>query len=217
MVTLTNVDPNASIHYSLDDEAFTIYKDPFKISNPTKLKVYSEKQGVKSAVIETNFYKIDPNLSIQLGTTYANQYNAGGNDALIDGILGTQDFRTGTWQGYWDEDVVATIDLGKITTLKNVSINFLEDQRSWIFLPNSIECLYSVNGKDFKPIDDLKINNAIPSENPNIETIAFDIPAHLKIKYIKIIAKKMGALPEWHLGHKHDGRSWIFVDEISIQ
>ena len=27
---------------------------------------------------------------------YANAYNAGGNDALIDGIRGTPDFRTGT-------------------------------------------------------------------------------------------------------------------------
>ena len=22
---------------------------------------------------------------------------------------------------------------------------------------------------------------------------------------------------KWHLGYKHDGRSWIFIDEIKIQ
>ena len=33
---------------------------------------------------------------IQLFTPYINQYNAGGNIALIDGMLGTEDYRTGT-------------------------------------------------------------------------------------------------------------------------
>ena len=28
---------------------------------------------------------------------------------------------------------------------------------------------------------------------------------------------KLGKLPKWHLGHPHDGRSWIFVDEIRIR
>lgn len=36
-------------------------------------------------------------------------------------------------------------------------------------------------------------------------------------RYVKIIAKKLGKLPKWHLGYEHDGRSWIFVDEITIK
>jgi predicted alpha-1,2-mannosidase len=216
-IVLKNVDSEAAIFFSLDNEEFKIYNSPIKISEPTTLSIYSEKNKTKSATVTTQFYKIDPNLSIQLETTYANQYNAGGHDALIDGIFGTKDFRTGTWQGYWNEDVIAIVDLGKITPFEEVSINFLEDQRSWIFLPNSVECLYSVNGKDFKSINNIPINNLVPSENSKIETISFEIPSHYKIRYIKIIAKKLGELPEWHLGHPHDGRSWIFIDEISIQ
>lgn len=217
-VVLDNVDKNATIYYRLGHKGdFKKYEQPFTIDKAISLTIYSEKNGIKSANIETQFYKIDPNLSIKLETEYANQYNAGGNDALIDGIFGTPDFRTGTWQGYWNEDVIATIDLGKIAAFKKFNVNFLEDQRSWIFLPNSVECLYSVNGKDFKTIDKIKIENTIPSENSKIETISFDIPSHYKIQFIKIIAKTLGELPEWHLGHSHDGRSWIFVDEITIK
>ncbi|MCB0382655.1 MAG: GH92 family glycosyl hydrolase [Psychroserpens sp.] len=216
-IVLESVDKDATIFYSLDNSEFISYKSPFKITEPTLLNVYSEKNGIKSASIETRFYKIDPNLSIQLETEYANQYNAGGHDALIDGILGTPDFRTGTWQGYWNEDVVATINLGKSSSIEHVSINFLEDQRSWIFLPNYVECLFSSNGKDFKSIKKIKIENCIPSENSKIETISFNIPSQAKVKYIKIIAQKLGKLPEWHLGFPHDGRSWIFTDEISIK
>ncbi|WP_299333702.1 GH92 family glycosyl hydrolase [uncultured Psychroserpens sp.] len=217
-VVLANVDNDAEIYYRLGYKGgFKKYDQPFNIDKAIALSVYAEKNGRKSATVETIFYKIDPNLSIKLDTEYANQYNAGGNDALIDGIFGTQDFRTGTWQGYWNEDVIATVDLGNIKPFSQVKINFLEDQRSWIFLPNSVECLYSVNGKDFKTIENVTMENTIPSENSKIKTIAFNIPSNHKIRYIKIIAKKMGELPEWHLGHAHDGRSWIFVDEISIK
>jgi hypothetical protein len=27
----------------------------------------------------------------------------------------------------------------------------------------------------------------------------------------------LGKLPKWHLGYPFDGRSWIFVDEISVE
>ncbi|WP_299523241.1 GH92 family glycosyl hydrolase [Winogradskyella sp.] len=217
-VELGIVSSEAEIFYSVDGSDFKLYDKPITISKPCLLKVYAtDGYGKQSATIETQFYKIDPNLKIKLETEYANQYNAGGNDALIDGILGTKDFRTGTWQGYHDTDVIATVDLGDISVLKNVSINFLEDQRSWIFLPNQVECLFSVNGKDFKSIEKIKINNTIASDESTIRTFSFEIPSYHKIRYIKVIAKKLGELPEWHLGYKHDGRSWIFVDEISIK
>ncbi|WP_298894116.1 GH92 family glycosyl hydrolase [uncultured Psychroserpens sp.] len=216
-VVLENVDKDASILYSINDRNFITYDKPFKISEPTTLNVYSEKNGTKSPIIETKFYKIDPNLSIKLETKYANQYNAGGNDALIDGILGTQDFRTGTWQGYFDEDLIATVDLGSTKQVHSVSVNFLQDQRSWIFYPTRIECLGSKDGVNFTTIDDIRtIDTAKPSEDVEIETIIFkQIPK--EFQYIKIIAKKLGELPEWHLGYPHDGRSWLFVDEISVK
>lgn len=80
--------------------------------------MYAEKQGVKSTSITTDFYKIDPIIKIDLKTRYANQYNAGGDNALIDGIVGTEDFRTGTWQGYFDTDLIAIVDLGKLIRKK---------------------------------------------------------------------------------------------------
>ncbi|MGV6830084.1 MAG: GH92 family glycosyl hydrolase [bacterium] len=217
-VSLANVDKDATVYYRLGYKGdFKKYEYPIAIDKAINLNVYAEKDGIKSATIETQFYKINPDISIKLETEYANQYNAGGNDALIDGILGTKDFRTGTWQGYHDTDVSVIIDLGKISTLKNVTVNFLEDQRSWIFLPNAVECSYSTNGIDFKSIQNVSFNNTEPSEESSIKHISFSIPSHHKMRYLKIKAKKLGELPEWHLGYKHDGRSWIFVDEISIR
>lgn len=215
-VILKNVDSEASIFFSLDNEEFKIYNSPITISEPTILSVYSEKKKRKSATVTTQFYKIDPNISVSLETEYANQYNAGGNDALIDGILGTPDFRTGTWQGYWNEDVIATVDLGHLKPVTTVEVNFLKDQRSWIFYPTEVECLVSKDGKHFKSIGTHTFENPTPSEDVQIKHLEFELPTS-DYRYVKIIAKKMGELPEWHLGHPHDGRSWIFVDEISIK
>jgi hypothetical protein len=148
-VSLANVDKESTIYYTLNDQ-FQEYKQPFIILEKEILKVYAEKNGVKSKMITTEFYKIDPNLKIELQSEYANQYNAGGNNALIDGIIGTEDFRTGTWQGYFDTDLVAIVDLGSQKKIKEVSVGFLQDQRSWIFYPTELTCLFSKDGKEFK-------------------------------------------------------------------
>ena len=150
-VELKSVDAAANIYFSLGDN-YKKYSNPITISEKATLQVYAEKNGVKSAVITTDFYKIDPNIKIKLEAKYANQYNAGGDNALIDGIKGTEDFRTGTWQGYWNEDVIATVDLESIKEVKEVSINFLRDQRSWIFLPTQVEIFQSKDGKSFTKI-----------------------------------------------------------------
>ncbi|MCK8481063.1 GH92 family glycosyl hydrolase [Psychroserpens algicola] len=216
-VTLDNIDEEATIYYRLGYKGeFKQYKTPFTIEKAMSLTTYSEKNDIKSAAVETNFYKIDPNLSIQLDSKYANQYNAGGNDALIDGILGTQDFRTGTWQGYHDEDLIATVDLGSQKVISTVSINFLQDQGAWIFYPTEVECLVSKDGKQFKSMKTITIDTATKNDDVLIKNMAFDINSE-SYRYVKIIAKKMGELPTWHLGYPHDGRSWIFSDEISIQ
>ncbi|MCB0462914.1 MAG: GH92 family glycosyl hydrolase [Flavobacteriaceae bacterium] len=215
-VVLENVDKKTPIFYKLGEEDYKKYEVPFTISEPTTLSVYSEKEGVKSSVIETPFYKIDPNISITLGTEYANQYNAGGNDALIDGIVGARDFRTGTWQGYFDEDLIATVDLGSEKPINTISVNFLKDQKSWIFYPTEVECLVSKDGINFKSIGNYAFGEITPTDEVDIKTVEFKQP-NTKYRYVRIIGKKLGKLPEWHLGYEHDGRSWLFVDEITIK
>jgi putative alpha-1,2-mannosidase len=216
-VSLGIVNSETEIFYSLNDSEFKLYTVPFKISEAITLKVYAaDNDGNKSATINTKFYKIDPNLSITLDTKYANQYNAGGQDALIDGIMGTQDYRTGTWQGYWDEDVIATVDLGSTKPINTIGINFLQDQGAWIFYPTEVECLVSKDGKTFTSIDTQIINTTKRNNDVLIKEVVFKSSSE-DIRYVKLIARKMGALPNWHLGYPHDGRSWIFADEISIK
>lgn len=215
-VVLETVDKDADIYYSLGDD-FIKYSTPFEVSEKLTLSVYAQKNDKKSTTIATDFYKIDPNVKVEIKTKYANQYNAGGDNALIDGIIGTEDFRTGTWQGYWDEDVIAIVDLGSVKPIQTIDVNFLQDQRSWIFYPTEVECYVSDNPRRFyKNLPKQKINSTKKDENVAIKKVSFSMNGY-SARYVKIVAKKLGELPKWHLGYPHDGRSWIFVDEIQIK
>lgn len=216
-VTLDAVLDEADIYYSINDQEFQPYTEPFEITEEAVLTTYAESTYGKSAVMKTRFYKIDPSLSITLETKYANQYNGGGDDALIDGIRGSRDFRTGAWQGYQDTNVIAVIDLGKVKPFETVSANFLQDQRSWIFYPTEVECWVSSDpNRYYKQLPTQTIDAGIPSDESEIRTVTFNMKGY-SARYIKIIAKNYGTLPEWHLGFTHNGKAWTFIDEITIK
>jgi len=214
-VVLGSVDAEKKIMYTLDG-TFKEYTQPFTVSEKSNLQMYAQRGDQKSATITTAFFKIDPNLTVTLKNQYANQYNGGGPNALIDGIVGAEDFRTGTWQGYSDVDLVATVDLGKVKTLKSSNISFLEDQRSWIFLPTNVSCYISNDNKNFTKVSSQKVAATKPAEHVSMKNVSFNLKGK-KARYVKIVAKKLGVLPTWHLGYKHDGRSWLFADEIEIK
>lgn len=215
-VSLGNAQNETDIFYTLNDSIYIKYEMPFIISEPSILKVYSEKDEERSATLTTAFYKIDSTRSVELKTDYAKQYSGGGSNALIDGMKGGIDFRSGAWQGYENKDVVAIVDLGEEKSIQSVHVNFLQDQDSWIFYPTEILCYISTDNKNFELIGKQNTNAMTRSEEVKVKTTTFNLNDK-NAKYIKLVAKKVGTVPKWHKGYKDNGKSWIFVDEIEIQ
>jgi hypothetical protein len=131
-------------------------------------------------------------------------------------LRGTKDFRTGAWQGYQDTDLIATLNRGSKKSLSQVSINFLVDQRSWIFYPTEVSLYISENGKDFKLKETKIINAEEPISQTEIKDITFNLNGQ-PVQYLKIIAKNYGDLPDWHLGAPFNGKTWLFADEIVLK
>ncbi len=216
-LVLENTLAEADIYYSLGDGDFKKYDHPFSITEPVTLQTYAQLGDEKSPVISTDFHLINTNLSIQLESDYANRYNGGGDEALINGMRGTLDYRSGTWQGYYDTDLIATVDLGKRQKIKQVSIGFLQDQRSWIFYPNQVEFWTSKDGVQWQALEESTYTYLPEADDePQILQVQAN-QFSKKIRYLKIKAKTIGDLPEWHIGHAHEGKTWIFVDEIVIK
>jgi len=176
--------------------------------------MYTVLNGERSKTVESNFYKIPEGRHITLNTKYHPQYSAGGNDALIDGLTSIENFRTGSWQGYRYEDFEAVVDLGKVQKVSKVKMNFIQDARSWIWMPPYVEYMGSVDGKKYMPLG--KDINDIDIQDYKIQIKTFEASFYPKnIRYIKVFAKNERICPENHLGE--GGQGYIFADEIIIE
>ena len=213
-VVLDQVNDSARIFYRLNDAPSKKYDTPIVLQDDAVLRIYAQdSQGNRSSEVSTKFIKIDPLRTITPKTPFANQYSAGGPYALIDGYFGSSDFRTGTWQGYQGVDIDITVDLGRVQTVSEVSINFLEDQRSWIFLPTAVELAVGLD-EQTKTIDKIELPEITPRKESMQKTIRFSLDGSLQ-RYIHLKAKNFGTLPPWHLGY--GGEAWLFADEITIK
>jgi len=152
--------------------------------------------------------------NVEYNTNYSSNYKSKGDTALVDGIVGSLDFKDGNWQGFWGEDLNCEIDLGKIKKVSSVNINFYQYINSWILIPKNITIFYS-NDK----IKWIKSKESINISKPYkrgkfIENISFN-KLDFNARYIKIVAKNFGKLPYWH--EAAGSKSWLFVDEITVQ
>ena len=166
-----------------------------------------------STWFDTTFSKKPNNWTVKIDSKYNRQYTGGGDEGLIDGIRGTVNFASGEWQGYQGQDFVATIDLKKETTVSKVGGGFLQNARSWIWMPTHIEFETSVDGVNFTKFADIKTDVAVTFMTPQTRDYVQAI-SPVKAQYVRVHAYNLGKIPTWHPGA--GGNAYIFVDEILI-
>ncbi len=143
-----------------------------------------------------------------------NRYTAGGDWGLENGIFGSKRFGDGNWQGFQGKDMEAVVDLGKMIEVSSVSITSLQKVSSWIVLPEHISIFTSEDGVSYK--ETAIIKHDIPATNLAALIQQFKTQFDpTKARYVKVIAKNYGTLPDWHESAGED--SWLFVDEIIIE
>ncbi len=216
IVNLHDIKNDCKIYFTLDNTEPTVnsteYLKPFEINKTTTIKAIAiDASGNKSKIMTGTLNRIQDGVIVKILAKYNPQYSAGGDIALIDGIRGGLDFRTGDWQGYQDVDLTAIVDLGKSRTLSKIGAGFLQDVGPWILFPPEVEFWVSSNGKDFKQVSIVK--NDVPRNKWGAikKDFVFEINK-LNARYIKIIVRKPGNLPEWHPGA--GSPSFFFIDEI---
>ena len=159
------------------------------------------------------FTRVEGGRTVTLESPYANQYAAGGPNALVDGLRGGKDYRTGEWQGYHGTDLLATVDLGSVKKLKRAGLGVLQDQRSWIWYPAEVTFAWSINGRTWSSTT---AKNTVDRKAEESQTTELWTEAIVKkARYVKVIAKNAGPCPDWHPGK--GGDTWIFADEVLIE
>lgn len=191
------------------------YFASFRIDTTVTLKAVAfNANGTFSGVSTAQYKKIDHRMQVKYVSDYNNQYTAGGANALIDGLRGNTEFRTGAWQGWWGDDMEVIIDLGAEKEISNITAGFLQDSKSWILFPTKVVFSVSDDGEIFIRAAEEIFNTNTEDLIPAIRnfTLAFE---KQKVRYIKIKASNYGTLPETHLGT--GGEAWIFCDEIVVE
>ncbi len=205
---------NSAIFYANLNHQYKKYTAPFYITNTNTISAYCQSSVAKSGVVISQINKRPNNWSISYNCTYNNQYSAGGNLGLIDGLSGTTNWRKGEWQGYQSQNFECTINLKEIKKISNISSNYLQDTRSWILFPIKVEYYTSLDGITFLPFGVVK-NTIDPADN-SLQIKEFSQQSETnKAQYIKVKATNFGKLPNWHQGF--GGDAFIFIDEINIK
>ena len=144
---------------------------------------------------------------------YSDKYPVGGEMALTDGLRGTNDYHF-NWLGFEGYEMNAIVDIGKTRKINNISVNFLQDAKSWVWIPHTVIFSGSTDGVNYQQIkstrkktDEYDYENIIESFSTKVE--------HIPFQFIRITTESFIKCPDWHLGA--GGQAWIFADEIVIR
>jgi len=219
MVQISTALPGAQIYYTTDgsepDTHASEFKEAFEIDKSITIKARAYKKGFKTSYTSTAVYhKITNTYKVTLHSDINKSYTGGGNDALIDGIRGSLNWRVGNrWQGVWGTDFEFTLDLGKVQPVQTLSIGALQDTQAWIIFPPQTEFYVAGADMNFKRIATVKA----PAKPDDYTIQIKEISAKLNAsgRYIKVIARNYGTLPNWHEGA--GGKAHIFFDEITVE
>ena len=133
---------------------------------------------------------------------YAEKYRAEGDSTLTNGLRGDWGYLEGRWQGFIDSTGVdVVVDMGKVTDIRDVRVDFMHLYESVIYTPETIELMVSDDGKNFKTVDTVR-----PGIKASEDYLVYPYKwkGDVKGRYVRVKA----------LSREKD--AWIFTDEIII-
>ncbi|MCX6247878.1 MAG: family 20 glycosylhydrolase [Bacteroidetes bacterium] len=210
--------PGYPIVYTLDGNdptpSSSVYSGPIAINRNAYIKTGLLQDGKVGGLTErTYIFHKAIGKKVRYLEPYSYRYTAGGDEALVDGLRGTADFRQGNWQGFLGNNMDVIIDLGSIQPVRTVFVTFLQSTKSWIFFPDSVTFSLSANGKKFHSINEQLNTDPKKIDETVIKQFSQTFP-DTPVRYVRVRAKSTGVCPPWHEGKGEP--CWLFADEIAV-
>ena len=210
-----------AIHYTLDNREPTqrdaIYTVPINVTkNLTTLKarVFGN-NFLPSETVAATFIREGKRIKSVQYTLPDKKYPGTGSITLIDNKGGLLPLSSATWMGYQCDTVSITMDMGKQESVKEVLLNFLQSESSWVFLPEQIIIYWfddKTNSFQFFGKELLSSGKETPGTHCNYRMIAGKNKIRTNKILINIVVQKI--IPTWHTAKGE--HAWMFVDEIKV-
>lgn len=210
---------NGEIRYTLDgtdpDASSSLYTKPVCITGDCTLKAATIRNGEATGMVSKTFTSHKAmGRPVSVTNPPHRSYTFTCPDLLVDGIKGGNNYKNGDWAGWHGKVFEAVIDMGGENAYSSASIRALIEKGDFIFNPLDLAAFISNDGNDYTevaraefPIEDRNDPNGIKEY-----TVTFPETA---ARFLKVSAKTLEALPEWHPGAGYGG--FLFIDEVVVK
>lgn len=133
------------------------------------------------------------------------KYNNNGSLNLVDGITGSLPWKGSQWLGFDTTYIEFIVDLEAVRSIREVKLGFLDQNGSWIYLPETVEIQIAKASKW----------KGVKVFQKRVDSSDFRIPVKKKGRYVRVIVRAMQTIPE---GQEGGGFApWTFIDEIQLK
>lgn len=142
---------------------------------------------------------------IEMVTQAHPKYNNNGSLNMVDGIKGVLPWKGSQWLGFDTSYVEFIVDLGSEQTIGSVNLGFLNQNGSWIYLPENVTIQVAKKAKW----------RCKKEHKKEVDSSDFTIAVNGKGRYVRVMIRAMDLIPE---GQEGGGNTpWTFIDEIQIK
>ena len=222
LVSLKTIFNDRDIYYTTDgsepDKNSKVYTEPFAIERSCIVKATCFEDNRDKIISEKyilyhkgmgHFKKLNT-----VAGNYRPEYSGGSEDALLNGAVGTNNYKDGNWQGFYGNDCDIELDFGKKENLNTLKINFITNPYDWILMPKRISVYHSDNGIHYQLFRSYDIYEEVPTSKSTIVTKAIEVTG-LSNRFVRVIVESPGFIPKGLPGYNNP--SWMFLDEIVVE
>ncbi|MBR4156184.1 MAG: family 20 glycosylhydrolase [Bacteroidales bacterium] len=222
LVSLKTIFNDRDIYYTIDgsepDKNSKVYTGPFAIERSCIVKATCFEDNRDKIISEKyilyhkgmgHFKKLNT-----VAGNYRPEYSGGSEDALLNGAVGTNNYKDGNWQGFYGNDCDIELDFGKKEKLNSLKINFITNPYDWILMPKRMSVYHSDNGIHYQLFKSYDLYEEVPTSRSTIVTKTIDVSG-LSSRYVRIMIENPGFIPQGLPGYNNP--SWMFMDEIVVE
>ncbi|WP_428228823.1 DUF4838 domain-containing protein [Flavobacterium sp.] len=150
-------------------------------------------------------------LKVNFITSPSDEFKGKGSYGLVDGNRGYKDFNI-NWIGWYENNPEIEIETNNLD-FNTLQLNFLNDQRHWIFTPKKIK-VYGFKDQKWFLLQEKNCDNL--TEDSEITTKSWEIGDQTFSSFakIKIIVENQTAIPIWR--KRKNKKPMVMLDEIEL-